>query len=98
MDCEIKKAPDGFYHPENEEQIICLVKKAYTEGLQIRVRGSAHSIAWAIYTDPGPGEKPIPNKVQQETPPESPNINVILDRYTNLVWEDEKKGVVVADA
>lgn len=98
MDCEIKKAPDGYYHPENEEQIICLVKKAYAEGLQIRVRGSAHSIAWAIYTDPGPGVKPIPNKVQQEIPPESPNINIMLDRYTKLEWEDVKNGVVVADA
>ncbi len=40
MDCEIKKSSDGFYHPETEEQIICLVKKAYEEGLQIRVQRS----------------------------------------------------------
>ena len=98
MDCEIKKATDGFFHPETEEQIICLVKKAYEEGLQIRVRGSAHSIAWAIYTDHGIDAKALPNKVSQEEPPEGPNINIMLDKYISLVWEDEENGVAVADA
>lgn len=98
MDCETKKALDGYYHPENEEQITCLVKKAYEEGLQIRVRGSVHSVAGAIYTDHGPGAKPVPNKVQQEKPPEGPNINIMLDKFTGIEWEDEQNGVVVADA
>ena len=98
MDCEIKLASDGFYHPETEEQIICLVKKAYEEGLQIRVRGATHSIAHAIYTDPGSGQKPIPNKVSHEDPPKGPNINLMLDKYINLVWEDEENGIVVTDS
>jgi hypothetical protein len=98
MDCEIKKAPDGFYHPETEEQIICLVKKAYEERLQIRVRGATHSIAHAIYTDPGSGKKAIPNKVSHDEPPEGPNINIMLDKYINLVWEDEENGIVVTDS
>jgi len=98
MDCEIKKASDGFYHPETEEQIICLVKKAYEEGLQIRVRGATHSIAHAIYTDPGSGKKAIPNKVSNEEPPEGPNINIMLDKYINLTWEDEENGIVVTDS
>jgi hypothetical protein len=98
MDCEIKKEEDGFYHPETEEQIICLVKKAYEEGLQVRCRGAAHSIAWAIYTDPGKGNEPLPNKVSHEEPPSGPNINIMLDRFTGLEWEDEKNGIVIADA
>ena len=98
MDCGIKKATDGFYHPETEEQIICLVKKAYEEGLQIRVRGATHSIAHAIYTDPGSGQKPIPNKVSNANPPEGPNINLMLDKYISLVWEDEGNGIVVTDS
>jgi len=98
MDCEIKKAQDGFYHPETEEQIICLVKKAYDEGIQIRVRGSGHSIAWAIYTDQGANNQPIPNKVQHEEAPEGPNINIMLDKYAKLTWEDEANGIVVVDS
>lgn len=98
MDCEIKLASDGFYHPQTEEQIICLVKKAIEEGLQIRVRGATHSIAHAIYTDPGKGQKPIPNNVSHEEPPKGPNINLMLDKYINLVWEDEENGIVVADS
>lgn len=98
MDCEIKKARDGFYHPETEDQIICLVKKAYEEGLQIRVRGATHSIAHAIYTDPGNGKQPIPNKISVEGPPEGPNINIMLDKYRKLEWEDEENGIVVVDS
>ena len=98
MDCETIKAADGYYHPATEDEIICLVKKAYDEGLQVRCRGAAHSVAWSIYTDQGKGDKPIPNKVSHEDPPEGPNINIMLDKYTGLEWEDEEKGIVVADA
>lgn len=95
---ETQKEPDGFYHPETEEEIICLVKKAHDEGLQIRCRGAAHSVAWSIYTDPGKGEPPISNKISCEKPPDSPNINIMLDRFRKLEWEDEQNGIVVADA
>lgn len=98
MECRTKKEDDGFYHPPNEKEIACLVKKAYDEGLQVRCRGAAHSVAWSIYTDPGEGDKPIPNKVSQEDPPEGPNINIMLDKFTGLVWEDPENGIVVADA
>ncbi len=52
-----QKSEDDLYHPTCEDDIICLVKKAYAERLQIRVRGAAHSVAWWIYTDPGPAAK-----------------------------------------
>jgi hypothetical protein len=98
MECRTKKEDDGFYHPPNEEEIVCLVKKAYDEGLQVRCRGAAHSVAWSIYTDPGEGDKPIPNKVSQEDPPEGPHINIMLDKFAGLEWEDPENGIVVADA
>ncbi len=94
----IIRSDDGLYHPANEDQIIYLVKKAHTEGLQIRCCGAAHSVAWAIYTDPGKGNPPIPNKVSEDYPPLGPNINLMLDRYTKLMWVDEQKGIVEVEA
>ena len=97
IDC-INKSDDGYYHPKNEEEITCLVKKAYNEGLQVRCRGAAHSVAWSIYTDPGKDDQPIRNKVSVQKPPEGPNINIMLDRFTNLQWINEEKGIVEAEA
>ncbi len=94
----ISAGKDGFYHPENEDQIIALVKYAYEEGIQIRVRGAAHSIAWAVYTDPGEGSPNIPNTVSEQLPPKGPNINVMLDKFNQLHWLDEEKGIVEAEA
>ena len=31
MECRTKKEDDGYYHPATEDEIICLVKKAYDE-------------------------------------------------------------------
>lgn len=90
----IQKGADGFYHPENEAQIIALVKYAGDNGLQIRCRGAAHSLAWAIYTDPGPNSKPVPNKVSEQDPPGGPNLNVMLDKFRRLTWIDEANGII----
>lgn len=98
MDCDITKAADGFYHPETEEQIVCLVKKANAEGLQIRCRGAAHSVALSIYTDPGQREPAVPNKVSEESPPEGPNLNIMLDQFIKLEWIDTEQGIVEAEA
>lgn len=87
----ISKGRDGFYHPTTEAQIVALVMKAYAEGLQVRCRGASHSIAWAIYTDQGAGDKPVPNKVSEQHPPQGPNINIMLDQYYKLTWCDEQK-------
>ena len=91
----IDKAPDGYYHPANEEEVICLVKKAYKEGLQIRCRGAAHSVAWSIYTNPVDG-KPQ-NKVNRQVPPEGSGINIIFDKMIKLDL-DEKTGIAEAEA
>ncbi len=94
----INAGKDGFYHPENEEQIIQLVKKAYTENLQIRCRGAAHSLAHVIYTDPGKDDSPVPNKVSEQFPPKGPNINIMFDKYNKLTWIDEEQGIVEVEA
>ncbi len=94
----IPKGEDGFYHPAHEEQIIALVQKAYSEGLQIRCRGAAHSIAWAIYTDPGKGNPRVPNKVSEQHPPSGPNLNLMFDRYAKLEWVDETQGLVEVES
>lgn len=41
---------DGFYHPTNEQQIIAIIQEARARGQQVRVRGSGHSVAAAVYT------------------------------------------------
>lgn len=85
---------DGYYHPSSEEEIATLVRYALRHKLQIRCRGAAHSLAWAIYTDPGPNDKRVPNKVSEQVPPKGPNLNVMLDRFRKLTWVDEHHGII----
>lgn len=85
---------DGSYHPGTEDEICELVRHARENNLQVRCRGAAHSLGRVIYTDPGPGEEPVPNKVSHHFPPKGPNINISLDRYVGVEWVDEKSGVV----
>ena len=89
---------DGFYHPVTEEQIIALVQKAAAESLEIRCRGAAHSLARAIYTDPGQGDPPLPNEVSEQKPPKGPNLNIMFDQYSKLVWIDKEKGIIEVEA
>ncbi len=72
-----------YEHPETEEQIVALVKEARARRVQLRVRGSRHSVQEAIFTDGAAAT-------------ETTHINVQLDRYTNIVeWDDEKNQVTV---
>ena len=89
---------DGYYHPRTEEELVTLVKKAYADGLQVRCRGAAHSVAQAIYTDPATGSPAVPNKVSEQTPPNGPNLNIMLDRFKAMEWIDEDNGIVEAEA
>lgn len=85
------KDPDGFYHPESEREIIALVQRAREQNRKIRVRGSGHSVAHAIYTDPlgeldntvikpGPADRIGTGKaIAPAPPPRGPNLNVLLD-------------------
>lgn len=91
-------AIDGYYHPRTEEELVTLVKTAYNDGLQVRCRGAAHSVAQAIYTDPAEGSPAVPNKVSEQTPPNTSNLNISLDRMKQMNWIDEANGIVEAEA
>lgn len=67
----IGQGPDGYYHPASEEELRALVAHAYERWLPLRVRGSGHSVAQAIYTTGFAGEG---------RPPEG-SIDVMLDQY-----------------
>jgi hypothetical protein len=86
---------DGFHHPATEQELIELVTTANREGRQLRVRGSAHSVSHAIYTDPNTG---MVNRVDRQTPPDGDNLNVMLDRYRGWRVKDEANRLVEADA
>jgi D-arabinono-1,4-lactone oxidase len=88
-------AADGFYHPASEQDLVELVRMANRGGLQLRVRGAAHSVSHAIYTDPA---RPDPDRITVQTPPPGPNLNVMLDRYRGWRVLDEEKMLVEADA
>ncbi len=95
-----KRARDGFYHPSSEEELIALVLKASRERRQCRVRGAAHSVSHAIYTDPLSG---VPNRTNQQSPPqprrsEHENIDVMLDLYRGMRVTDPGRKIVEADA
>ena len=51
MTTTLEIGADGLFHPETEEQIVALVKRAAAEGKQLRVLGSTHSVWKAIVTD-----------------------------------------------
>src|SRR5215510_4465310 len=82
----LKADARGFYHPSNEEQLIELIRIANRDGLQIRVRGSAHSVPASIYTD-GFGAAPAGKR----------GINVMLDRLAAVTF-DEARMQVTAQA
>ncbi|MDQ4126148.1 MAG: hypothetical protein M3134_11215 [Actinomycetota bacterium] len=86
---------DGFAHPASEEELVELVRTAYREGRGLRVRGAAHSVSHAIYTDPLEGWR---NHVEQQSPPRGDNVNVMLDRYRGWRVVDEERKLVEADA
>jgi D-arabinono-1,4-lactone oxidase len=88
-------AADGFHHPASEQELVALVKFAYREGRQLRVRGAAHSVSHAIYTDPA---GPPPDRVSVQAPPPGPNLNLMLDRYRGWRVRDEGRRLVEAEA
>ena len=59
----------GFYHPASEAQVGALIRRARRESRQVRIRGSAHSVPAAIYTD-GPGNAAAGKR----------GIDIMLDR------------------
>jgi D-arabinono-1,4-lactone oxidase len=77
---------DGFYHPSTEQELAALITLANVTGVELRVRGSAHSVSRAIYTDTLTNAQ---NRVSEQTPPPGNNINVMLDRYRQILTVDQ---------
>lgn len=80
---------DGYYHPSNEEEICSLIRYAASHNLQVRVRGSAHSIAKAIYAD----GSSIRNS--HDAVPNDQMIHILLDRMRKVVVHQELMQVTV---
>ena len=76
----IRLGTDGFYHPDNENQIRDLILYAVGNNLKVRVRGSGHSIPNAIYT----GNRKTNN-----------GIDITLDRMRSVSIDKERKQVTV---
>ncbi|HEY2180601.1 MAG TPA: hypothetical protein VGH09_02910 [Solirubrobacteraceae bacterium] len=91
----ITVGPDGFYHPQTEDELVRLVVLASERKLQCRVRGAAHSVSHAVYAD---ALGPTPNEVSRESPPPGDNLEVMLDRYRGWRVRDESRKLVEADA
>lgn len=72
-----------------------LVKAAYEQGRQLRVRGATHSLSHVIYADPI-GD--LPNRVNWQTPPPGESIEIMLDRYRGWRVKDESRKLVEVDA
>jgi D-arabinono-1,4-lactone oxidase len=92
----IEPGDDGYYHPRNEQEIIDLVKHAYQNDLQLRVRGSGHSVPKAIFT----GDYPSDDIDVNLSPPKG-NINIWLNQYNRLVRyhrTDEEQYLVTVQA
>lgn len=80
-DPPIPKDENGYYHPSSEEEIIKIVKYAYDNDVQLRVRGSGHSVGQVIYTD----ECTLDYVDVLASAPKGNNINIKLDRYTKII-------------
>jgi len=80
----IAKGADGYYHPANEDELIRLLRRASEKKLQVRARGSGHSVGRAIYTDNFSASESAPNGIdlmldQLSFDPKNPNDKVRID-------------------
>jgi hypothetical protein len=85
----------GLYHPASEAELVALVRCAYRQGREVRVRGAAHSVSHAIYADTA---EPFENVVGRRIPPKSEHFNLALDRYRGFRVVDEAQKLVEVDA
>lgn len=82
---------NGIYHPENEYEIIVLVKHAIDNKLQIRVRGAGQSVSGSIYTDDF-------NYNPKAYPSKSSNINIILNQMREVSYSESDSSLVTVQA
>lgn len=79
-----REAPhdDGFYHPSSEAEVVALVRLAARRGCALRVRGAAHSVPSAIFTDARQGGR-------------DGAVDVMLDRLAAVRFDDARMRVTV---
>ena len=84
-------APDdrGYWHPRSEADIQVLVRHARARGLQVRVRGAAHSVPAAIHSDArlksGAGSVLRADQA----------LEMLLDLYAAVTFDDARRQVTV---
>jgi D-arabinono-1,4-lactone oxidase len=78
------RGSDGFFHPTSEEELALLVRAARRAGVKLRVRGAAHSVAAAIYTEDRVAGRP-----------RARHFDVMLDRYIGVTFDDARMRVTV---
>lgn len=90
------QGPDGYFHPESEEEIIALIAYANENKLKLRCRGAGHSVSWAIFS----GSESTPNTTTIDVPPNTKDINIMLDQMNGLKWHnnDPKTGIAEVEA
>lgn len=76
---------DGFYHPANEEEVVWLVEQAKQQRKVLRVRGAAHSVHAAIFSD----------SAWSKDEPDPFGINVMLDQMRAIHVDRPNKKVTV---
>ena len=90
----ILKDCNNYYHPRNETQIIRLVDYARENSFQVRVRASGHSMPQAIYTD----ECSLDEVDVLAPAPDGDNVNIMLDRYADIISVDEDLKLATVEA
>jgi D-arabinono-1,4-lactone oxidase len=101
----IERSADGYYHPRTVEEIQQIVRVARARRCTVRVRGSGHSVAQAIYTDNFPYEEAeyfTPSYVLdhythnfQTVEVPSEELNLLLDNLTAVTFSDSAMTVTV---
>ena len=94
-DPPIPKDANNFYHPETEKNIRDLVSYAKTNGYQVRVRGSGHSMPQAIFTDDCDATD---LEFEDVKAPDGVNVNIMLDKYNRMERLDQDGKLVKVEA
>ncbi|HEX4344009.1 MAG TPA: membrane dipeptidase [Solirubrobacteraceae bacterium] len=86
---------DHFYHPSTHAELVSLVEMAHAHRLKIRVRGSGHSVADAIYTDHVSRSY---DAIPEPTAPRGDDIDILLDHYRAFSVSCEQERLVTVQA
>lgn len=77
----------GYYLPKNEEEIRALIQRASSQGKELRVRGSGHSVPQSIWTTQF-----------REKSTKDGNLNLLLDLYNQVLHIDKKKKQITVQS